>query len=535
MTLKKRYIRWAAWAVTVVMVYLLFIQWQRDFAQQGTVGTSTQDTGVLIEQSESQAIGSGSDKIRIVTDVLDLIIDLKGGDLVSAKLTNYRDTIESPEPVQLLSDDESRFYVVRSGLAGASGPDSGASRPLYTSDRKRYTLHADQQSLVVALQHVTDAGVTITKEYTFRANDYLVSLRYFIENESDAPFSSRFFGQIVRANFVPNDGFSGVGVKSYLGGALTTPETAYEKVDFDDMDGADLNIDVKGGWIAMIQHYFTSAWIPEPSESYSYQTRTTKNNKYIWGFVGAESSVLAGQHQEIDASIYIGPKILERLNGLAENIDLTIDFGWLWFLAIPLFYVLDFLHAIVGNWGLSIILLTCIVKLIFFYPSHISYSSMARMRKLTPQMKSIKDTYANDKQKLQQEMMALYKREKVNPLGGCLPILIQMPVFIALYWMLLESVELRHAPFILWIEDLSALDPYFIMPLIMGGTMFLQQLLSPAPPDPTQAKIMRLMPVVFTFLFLWFPAGLVLYWITNNSLSILQQWLITKRIAAKTP
>ena len=529
MTIKKRYIRLTAWACALVAIYFLFLQWQIDF------GDTTQNQDIEQKASNGSELQEISPhQIRVQTDVLDIIIDRKGGDMVSAKLLDYRKNLKTSESVQLLSSNEERFYVIRSGLSGKQGPDSGTNRPLYNADQQSYSLENGEKELKLELTHTTESGVKITKEFIFRAGDYLIDVNYRIKNESNETFSSRFFGQIVRTDFTLDDSFDGVGVKSYLGAALTTPETAYEKVDFDDMRDADLNVEVKGGWIAMIQHYFVSAWIPSEHETYSYQTRTAKGNKFLLGFVAKEFDLAVDADKEINSSVYIGPKILDRLKGIAPNLDLTIDFGWLWFIAIPLFYILDFVQSIVSNWGLSIILLTCTVKLVFFYPSHLSYSSMARMRKVAPQMKSIKESYSHDKQKLQQEMMALYKREKVNPLGGCLPILIQMPVFIALYWMLLESVELRHAPFILWIEDLSALDPFFIMPLIMGGTMFAQQLLSPTPPDPTQAKIMRLMPIVFTFLFLWFPAGLVLYWITNNSLSILQQWYITRSITAKT-
>lgn len=530
MILKKRYIRLAAWVCTLVAVYFIFLQWQRDFGDVSHNPVTEQTTS---NSSELQEISPH--QVRVQTDVLDIIIDRKGGDMVSAKLLDYRQILTGDESVQLLNSAEDKFYVIRSGLSGKHGPDSGKNRPLYSTTGNNYSIEDGQQELRLELNHTTESGVQIIKEFIFRAGEYLVDVKYRIKNAGSDTFSSRFFGQIVRSDFTLNDSFDGVGVRSYLGGALTTPETAYEKVDFDDMRDADLNVEVKGGWVAMIQHYFVSAWIPSEHETYSYQTRTTKGNKFILGFVAEEFDLAAGAETEINASVYVGPKILKRLKDIAPNLDLTIDFGWLWFIAIPLFYILDFVQSIVSNWGLSIILLTCTVKLVFFYPSHLSYSSMARMRKLAPQMKSIKENYSSDKQKLQQEMMALYKREKVNPLGGCLPILIQMPVFIALYWMLLESVELRHAPFILWIEDLSTLDPFFIMPLIMGGTMFAQQLLSPTPPDPTQAKIMRLMPIVFTFLFLWFPAGLVLYWITNNSLSILQQWYITRSIENKTP
>ena len=340
-----------------------------------------------------------------------------------------------------------------------------------------------------------------------------------------------------------------MGVQPYLGAALRTTDQRYHKIPFKNLDEKPYKEVVKGGWVAMVQHYFVTAWIPAADENQTYNLRKVNNSDlYILGFTSGVKKVAPNEKQSLKFSYYAGPKDQYRLEKIAEGLELTVDYGWLWFVAQPLFALMTFyatgvlhlpfditvkLFSGIGNWGVTIILLTLTVKASFFYLSAASYRSMANMRRVQPKMLEIKEKYGDNRQKMSEETMKLYKEEKVNPLGGCLPILVQMPVFIALYWVLLESVELRHAPFIGYIRDLSVMDPYFVMPLIMGVTMFVQQKLNPPPPDPMQAKVMQWMPVMFTFFFLWFPAGLVLYWIVNNSLSILQQWIITRQIEAK--
>jgi YidC/Oxa1 family membrane protein insertase len=320
-------------------------------------------------------------------------------------------------------------------------------------------------------------------------------------------------------------------MSSFLGAAYSSPDNHYEKIDFDDIqEGAFKNRDVQGGWVAMIQHYFTSAWAPQQQQQNLYYATTDSRGRNVAAFAGPTQRLEPGSEAELNATLYAGPKIQERLEDVAPYLELTVDFGWLWFLANPLFWLLDKIHDVLGNWGWSIVVLTIFVKIVLFPLSATAYKSMAKMRKLGPEMQRIKEQYGDDRQKMSQEMMKFYQKEKINPLGGCLPILIQMPIFIALYWMLMESVELRHAPFILWIDDLSTKDPYFVLPILMGISMFVQQQLNPTPPDPMQAKIMKMLPIIFTFFFLWFPAGLVIYWIVNNTISIIQQWIITRKI-----
>ena len=388
----------------------------------------------------------------------------------------------------------------------------------------------DGDAQIVVDLHLEQDGATLTKRFIFKRDDYLVDVVYLVENHSSEVWQAHLFGQIQRDSHNPNAN-STMGPNAYLGAALTTDEDKYKKFDFSDMDEGALKAEKLGGWVAMVQHYFVSAWVPDQSVNNSYQLRKLgSKDLYTMGFTSAAVDVAAGDSGELRAAFYVGPKDQYRMEEISPYLDLTIDYGWLWWVAKPLFYGLTMFHGLVGNWGWSIIFLTFVVKLLFFPLSAASYRSMARMRKLQPEMARLKELYGDDRQKMSQEMMAFYKKEKVNPMGGCLPMLIQMPVFIALYWVLNESVELRHTPFIFWLTDLSQKDPYYVLPVLNGISMFVLQTLQPAPPDPMQAKVMRLMPVAFSFFFMFFPAGLVLYWTVNSILSIAQQWTITRKI-----
>jgi YidC/Oxa1 family membrane protein insertase len=332
---------------------------------------------------------------------------------------------------------------------------------------------------------------------------------------------------------IPGEG--GVGSQflyTYTGGAIYTPEEKYEKISFEDMESSKLSMEVKGGWVGMLQHYFLGAWVPPAEETDHFYSNVLPGQRYVLGAYTPSISLAAGGSHIFSSGFVAGPKLQDELEAIAPGLDLTVDYGWLTVLAKPIFWLLKSIQGVVLNWGWSIILLTLIIKLVFFKLSETSYKSMANMRKMTPRIQALKDRYGDDKQRLNQAMMEMYKKEKINPLGGCLPILVQIPVFIALYWVLLESVELRQAPWILWLQDLSIKDPYYVLPIIMGISMFIQQKLNPAPPDPMQAKIMMSLPFVFTIFFAFFPSGLVLYWVTNNILSIAQQWYITRQIEA---
>ncbi|HET8849817.1 MAG TPA: membrane protein insertase YidC [Marinobacter sp.] len=551
-----------------VVSYLMVLAWNEDYnqpvtqsaAQVQTTGGSGQagsaDDMVLPEATASSDEGgefttpetgtvstapantdlSVSDRyITVRTDVLELTIDRVGGNVVESKLLQYDRSLDSQEPLKLLISNQNRTYVLESGLIGKDGPDgrSAGAPPVYQAEKSRYELSEGQDTLEVHLTITTDSGVKIVKTYGLVRNSYQLDIGYKIVNESDSLWQGNYTGKIVRDQAPDPTSQSTMGIQAYLGLVISTPEDPYQKFDFSDLQETRINQSVTNGWLAFLQHYFLTAWIPDPDKTAQFQT-TRRNDLYVMGFVYPATTVEPGATAEVGATAYVGPKIIDRLENIAPNLDRTVDFGWLFFISLPLFYILEWLYGLVGNWGVAIILLTVLVKAVFFHLSATSYRSMAKMRAVAPQLTRLKELYGDDRQRMSQEMMALYKREKINPLGGCLPILVQMPVFIALYWVLFESVQLRHAPFILWIQDLSQMDPYFILPILMGASMFIQMQLNPTPPDPMQAKIMKLMPLVFTVFFLWFPAGLVLYWLVNNILSITQQWYITRKIEAET-
>ncbi|NBC48873.1 MAG: membrane protein insertase YidC, partial [Gammaproteobacteria bacterium] len=375
-----------------------------------------------------------------------------------------------------------------------------------------------------------DAGIEVVKRYRFERGRYLVQASQEIINGSDAPIAARDYEQLQRTELY-DPGKSSF-IYTYTGGVYYGPEVKYTKESFGEMSKRSLDLQVTDGWIAMMQHYFLAAWIPPSAVQQTFYTKVVGDggDRYIIGTYSPSVVVPAGGSHTFEDRLFAGPKLQDRLAEIAPGLELAVDYGWLTILAEPIFWLLSKIHALVGNWGWSIIILTILIKAVFYKLSETSYRSMANMRKLTPRIQALKDRYGDDKEKLNQAFMDLYKKEKINPLGGCLPILVQIPVFIALYWVLLESVELRHAPFILWLDNLTEPDPYYILPLIMGVSMFVQQKLNPPPPDPMQAKIFMALPFVFTVFFAFFPSGLVLYWTTNNLLSIAQQWYITRQI-----
>lgn len=483
-------------------------------------------------------------KIVVTTDTIRVTIDSQGGDIIEVALLNHLDSLEeNAEPMLLLEKSGVRTYTAQSGLTGPSGTDVKSTRARFHSAQSNYEMEGTDD-LEVDLVFNDPSGIKLTKRYTFKRGEYLVDVDYIVRNDSGADWQTTFYSQISRDQSEdPGSDSSGFGMKSYLGAATTTADDPYKKISFKDIGEENFRNQYAGGWVAIIQHYFVSAWIPEPTATYNYYTKASKSGLNIIGFhKGFE--VEAGDTATIGSQFYAGPKYQYRLAEIAPHLDLTIDYGWLWWIAQPLYTLLYFFatgeaHMFgeiydvfpgFGNWGFSIIMLTFVIKAIFFRLSATSYRSMANMRRVQPKLLAVRERHANDKQAQSKAMMELYQKEKINPLGGCLPILVQMPVFIALYWALMESVELRHAPFIGWITDLSVMDPYFVLPLIMGITMFLQQKMNPPPADPMQAKIMQWMPVVFTLFFVFFPAGLVVYWVSNNILSISQQWYITRQI-----
>ncbi|PSF13554.1 membrane protein insertase YidC [Marinobacter fuscus] len=505
---------------------------QSDTAVDGEFSTPENPSVSGIENTTNDAIGNRL--VTVKTDVFELKIDRLGGNIVESSLLDYDKSLDSEQPLKLLTNSQNRTYLLESGLIGRDGPDGrkNGKAPVFTATSNQFELSDEQQELTVDLVHTTEQGVVITKRFHIERDSYQIDIRYLINNQSASDWQANFTGKIVRDQAPDPTSQASMGIRAYLGMVISTPDDPYEKYDFDDLSEKRVNESVTNGWLAFLQHYFLTAWVPEPDQQAQFQT-TRRGNLHVMGFVYPATTVAPGESAEIGATAYVGPKIIDRLEALAPNLDRTVDFGWLFFISLPLFYILEWFFGLVGNWGVAIILLTVLVKAVFFHLSATSYRSMAKMRAVAPQLTRLKELYGDDRQRMSQEMMALYKREKINPLGGCLPILVQMPVFISLYWVLFESVQLRHAPFMLWIQDLSQMDPYFILPILMGASMFLQMHLNPTPPDPMQAKIMKMMPLIFTVFFLWFPSGLVLYWLVNNILSISQQWYITRKIEAE--
>lgn len=467
--------------------------------------------------------------IHITTDALQVTIDKQGGQIIQVKLPQYPAKQNQPnEPFTLLNNSPDTLYVAESGLVGQNGPDTTLHAGQYTTPQNQYQLTEGQETLTVPLAWENKEGLKIIKTFTFKRGEYLIKVGYEVNNQSPTPWTGYFYAQLKRKE-VPQE-TSMFQINPYMGGAISSPAKRYEKVSFDTMKKENLNQSIQEGWAAFLQHYFLSAWIPDSKQTFQYSTQALPDKVYLMRLVGPAMQVPAGRQASTEAKFYAGPSVANILKPIAPGLDLVVDYGILWMIGTALFWVMNGIYQFIGNWGWAIVLVTVCVKLIFYPLSAASYRSMAAMRKLHPRLLSLKERYGDDRQKLSQATMELYKKEKINPLGGCLPVLVQIPVFIALYWVLLESVELRQAPFILWIKDLSVQDPYYILPIIMGLTMFLQQRLNPTPVDPVQAKVMMFLPVVFTALFLSFPAGLVLYWVVNNSLSILQQWYVTQKV-----
>jgi YidC/Oxa1 family membrane protein insertase len=553
--------------IWIFLLMLLYQAWQIDYGPRLPVTSESSETSTTATPSTTgasadtsipndlakQPVMSGNEvplvgqlervvptggRIRVETDVLKVEIDTVGGDIRRVFLPGYPVSVGSSHPFRMMNDDLPYFFIAQSGLLASSDIPNNSPTHLsvFQSEKTRYELANGEERLSVKLQWRNDNGIVVNKIYTFQRDSYLIQLEHRVENHGVQPWHAQVYGQLQRTQLVENQQSSPV--QTYTGGALSSPETRYEKIDFSAMEQNQLAKEQRqgwtGGWAAMLQHYFVAAWIPPRQEVYNYYTKAivdNVNNRYVIGGVGPVLNVAPGKHEAFKLQLYIGPKSQDKLAEIAPNLELTVDYGWLWFISQPLFWGLEFIYSIVNNWGWAIVILTILIKLAFFHLSATSYKSMANMRRLQPRLTELKERYGDDKMRFNQAMMEMYKKEKVNPLGGCLPILVQIPVFIALYWVLLESVELRQASFVLWLNDLSTADPYFVLPLIMGATMLLQHKLNPAPLDPVQQKVMMILPIVFTFFFAFFPSGLVLYWVVNNILSIAQQWVITKKIA----
>jgi len=490
-----------------------------------------QSSAFELPQDQAKRLLSSSSRIQVETDTLRLEIDTQGGDLRLLDLRDYPVRVETPDELfRLMNDQLPNLFVAQSGLL--SQQNAPTHQVMYQSEQLNYRLSDGMDSLEVKLHWRDDSGIKVSKIYTFQRGSYVIDLKHVVENNTDEPWHGGLYGQFQRTEVDLGESRF---LYTYLGGAVSSPEQRYEKIPFNEMLDNELGLRPgwANGWAAMLQHYFVSAWIPERDQPYQYSTAVFSDNRYALRLVGPSQTVEPNSQHVFGISLYAGPKLQDKLAALSPGLDLTVDYGWLWFIAQPLFWMLKLIHQWIGNWGWAIIILTMMIKLAFFHLSATSYKSMANMRRLQPRLVSLKERYGDDKARMNQAMMDLYKKEKINPLGGCLPIVVQIPVFIALYWVLLESVELRQASFIFWLNDLSIPDPYFVLPLIMGATMLVQHYLNPAPIDPVQQKVMLVLPLVFTVFFAFFPSGLVLYWVVNNFLSITQQWVITKKIAGK--
>jgi len=553
----------------LVLSYLMWVEWQKDYgpqpqpqqqSQPATPAASTSpgtpslpvpadasipsagdlptpDAGSGQEPVTEAVMTGGSGLVTVTTDVLEVEIDLVGGTVVSAKLLDYPVDLEVPGiKVNLLNSAGPEMFIAQSGLLSRKAAPNHTST--YSTDTMQYALGDSLDEIRVPLTWNDDSGIKVTKTFVFKRGKYDISVRHTLSNQSLQSWSGSRYDQLQRSVITDKDdgGFTNPGRYSFFGIGFYSPDEKFEKVDFDDVASEPYNRSVTGGWLSMVQHYFFSAWIPPETELNSYSTEIYSPAgfpRYIARAVSPSVDVAVGASHEFDSRLYVGPKLQDDLEEVAPGLVYTVNYGIFTVFSKPLFWLLSNIHKVVNNWGWAILLLTVLIKLLFFKLTEAQYRSMARMRKLQPRIEQLKERYGDDRQRMSQAMMEMYKTEKVNPLGGCLPILVQIPIFIALYWVLLESVELRQAPFILWIDNLTARDPYFVLPVLNAAFMMMTQRLTPtAGMDPMQRKIMQFMPIGFSVMFAFFPAGLVLYWATNAGLSLAQQWYITRKIEA---
>ena len=553
----------------VFLGYLMWIEWQKDYgpapeprvvteqaAAQGAEsipdvpdyvqapGEGVEDLPAVTESTVNSGIEKTLDEndgtsslIHVLTDVLEVKIDPVGGTVVSARLLDYPVKHENPDvKVELLRPGGANLFIAQSGLLSKQDAPNHTSE--YRTAAYEYTLSEGDSELIVPLTWTSDDGIVVSKRFVFKPGSYEVAVQHRVSNKGGTTWMGNRYEQLQQS--VPGDeddgGFTNPGRYSFFGIGFYNPEDKFEKIDFDDVADEPYNKTSKQGWLAMIQHYFFTAWIPAAEEEATYSTQAIQNAgwpRYIARNVSPARSIPPGSTEVFTSKLYLGPKLQDDLPGIAEGLELTVNYGIFTVFSKPLFWLLEKIHGFVGNWGWAIVILTILIKAAFFKLTEAQYRSTARMRKLQPRIEQLKERYGDDRQRMSQAMMEMYKKEKVNPLGGCLPILVQIPIFIALYWVLLESVELRQAPFILWIDNLSVRDPYFILPALNAIFMFATQKLTPmVGMDPLQQKMMQAMPIVFSIMFAFFPAGLVLYWATNAGLSLAQQYYITRKIAA---
>ncbi|MBE0471721.1 MAG: membrane protein insertase YidC [Methyloprofundus sp.] len=533
-------IRFVLIVILSMISLMLWEAWQVDYgpkpettAQQTVIDSSGNLVPVTGSNSGNSELPFQENKansiITVTTDVYHLEIDTQGGTLRNLDLLDYPFEKGEPTPVRLFDSSPEKLFLGQSGLI--SSPES-ATLPNHSiqlhAEQTNYALKAGENTLTVPLTWTDNNGLSYRKTYTFTRGSYAIELTQKVTNKSAKDWTGRPYTQLLRVPYSDSQG--NTFIRTFAGAVIYTEEEKFQKFEFDDMADIDLKVTSTGGWTGMIQHYFAAAWIPPVGNEQHFFTKELSNSRYVIGSYPNPTTVAANSSAEFKSQLFVGPKIQPMMEAIAPGLELTVDYSWLTIIGKPIYALLNFIHDFVKNWGFSIMGVTFCIKLLFFPLSAASYKSMAKMRKLQPRLAQLKESYGDDRQRFNQEMMDLYRKEKVNPMGGCLPVIVQIPVFISLYWVLIETVELRQAPFLFWVQDLSSKDPYFVLPVLMGISMYIQQRLNPAPVDPLQAKIMRMFPIVFTVFFLFFPSGLVLYWVTNNTLSIIQQWYITKKI-----
>jgi YidC/Oxa1 family membrane protein insertase len=545
------------WGAVGVLLWLNFITWQRDYPPEATLvvattaaanaanttslpslpttAASSSATNMSAAPAANEVVTttpSTGSEIHVVTDVFDLQLNTRGGDIESAKLLNYPVSNTQREvPVQLLSDAPATLFVARSGLLAKNPAAAPSHLALYSSDSTEYRMDAAQNKLSVKLSWTDTQGVSIDKIYQFKRGSYAVSLRYEVHNNGMAPWEGASYVQLFRHDLPIKYSMLDASTIAYRGPAVYNGKS-YRKLKVTNDEDRQFQSAITGGWMAGMQHYFVVAAVPATNQSYDYALAVDGDNDYTFTYRGPLQSVAVGATAQLTETLFIGPKLQDQLAAIGPKLELTTDYGHLSIIAKPLFAVLEFVHKYVSNWGLAIIFTTLLIKLAFYKLTAASGRSMAKMRTVGPKLKAIQERYKDDREALGRATMELYKKEKINPVAGCLPMLIQIPFFMGFYWVLLESVELRQAPFFAWVTDLSTRDPFFILPVLMGAANFMQFKMNPPPPDPMQAKVMAFMPIMMTVMMAWFPAGLVLYWITNTALSALQQWRINKLVTA---
>lgn len=556
-------IRFVLVMAMLMISYMLWEAWQIDYGPKPRAIVSDKpivagDAGLSnVQQSpdaaqtpagQPTAQAVAADRVvKVKTDVYELEIDVEGGTLRNLDLLNYPHEktntvvqkawaligLPAPEknlaPIRLFDSNPENLFLAQTGLVAnqnsSSAPDHHA---VFSAERTEYTLADGQDQLIVPLTWTNEQGLRVVKTFTFSRGSYAVDVEQKIVNQSATAWSGRQYEQLLRVEH--SDKSNNNFIRTYSGGVIYTDKEKFKKVKYEEMTEDNLAVAATGGWSGFIQHYFAAAWIPAADQENHYYTKALNDARYVIGSYSPDVNVQPNSEGSFKTKLFVGPKIQPVMEALAPGLELTVDYSWLTVIAKPIYWLLNEIHGYIGNWGLAIMGVTLFIKLLFFKLSKASYQSMAKMRKIQPRLKDLQERYADDRQRFNTEMMAMYKKEKVNPLGGCLPIMVQIPVFISLYWVLIETVELRQADFALWIQDLSAQDPFYLLPIVYGITMKIQQSLNPAPIDPLQAQVMKMFPIVFTVFFLFFPSGLVLYWICNNSLSILQQWYITKHV-----